>query len=72
MIKSGSSSALPSLPSFHSGGNALCFAQMTRGGPNHCHMVVHTVIAQGRADSAAVIPRRWINLLLVIGKVLGW
>lgn len=51
MIKHDSSSALPSLPSFHLGGNALCFEQMTRAGLNHCHMVVHADIAWGRADS---------------------
>lgn len=72
MIKPDSSSALPSLPSFHSVGNALCFEQMTKAGPNHRHMVIQAVVARGRADSVAVIPRRWINLLLVIGKVPGW
>lgn len=71
-LLSRTSSALPSLPSFHSGGNALCLEQMTRGGPKHCHMVVHAGIARGRADSTALIPERWINQLLVIGKVPGW
>lgn len=48
MKKHGSSSALPFLPSFHSGGRriALCFEQMTRAGPNHCHMVIHAGIAR--------------------------
>lgn len=53
MTKNGSSSALSSLPSFRSGGNALCSSQMTRACPNHCHMVVQQALL--RAELAVLL-----------------